>query len=139
MSITIEQVEEFFSNRALDVAEGMADPMDVYAELSRTEKLTEALKKAVKEGAMAQALEHGADKERVAYHGHTFEVRKGRSMYSFKHIESWAKAEEEKKRIEELAKIAAKKNVEVADTETGEVIPPAHVTYAADSLIVSRN
>jgi hypothetical protein len=139
MKISIEQVEEFFSNRAMDVAEGMADPMDVYAELSRTEKLTEALKAAVKAEAMSKALEFGADKEKISYHGHSFQVRKGRSMYDFKHIGPWKAAEEEKKRVEELAKAAAKAQQEIADPETGEVIAPAIVTYASDSLIVSKD
>jgi hypothetical protein len=117
----------------------MADPMDVYAELSRTEKLTEGLKKAVKEEAMAKALVYRADKEEVAYNGHTFEVRKGRAMNKYDHIGIWAEADRRRKEIEEIAKLAAKRNCELPDPETGEAIPPAHVTYAADSLIVSRN
>jgi predicted transcriptional regulator len=139
MKISIEQVEEFFSNRAMDVAEGVADPMDVYAELSRTEKLTNALKDAVKAEAIERAKEHGADKEKVSYHGHTFQFRQGRSIYNYKHIAPWKAAEAEKKRIEELAKAAAKAQQEIADPETGEAIAPVIVTYASDSLIVSKD
>lgn len=139
MKITIEQVEEFFSDRALDVAEGMADPMDVYAELSRAAKVIDPLKEAVKAEAMERAIAMGADRGKQPYHGYTFEVRKGRSTYGFKHISSWVQAEEGRKRIEELAKAAAKVGAEVPDTETGEMIAPAHITFAADSLIVNKD
>jgi len=135
--ITIEQIEGYFAQLAIDVAEGASDPLDAYAILSRAEKAAEPMKKAVKAEAMEQALAMSADKEKVNYRGHTFQVRPGRSMYKYDHIESWKASEAEKKRIEELAKVAAKVGAEVPDTETGEMIPPAHVAYAEGSLIVS--
>jgi len=134
--MSIEEIEHFMADIAIGVAEGEVDALEAYAMLKRIEKAAEPLSKAVKEEAIAKALEYGADKEPFKYKGSEFRFQKGRSMYSFKHIDSWSKAEEEKKRIEELAKFAAKNNAEVADQETGEMIPPAHVTYAADSLIV---
>jgi hypothetical protein len=139
MKITIEDVEEFFSNRAMDVAEGVADPMVVYAELSRAAKVIDPLKDAVKAEAIERATEHGADKGKIPYKGYTFEFRKGRSMYDYKHIAPWKDAEAERKRIEELAKAAAKAQQEIADPETGEVIAPVIVTYASDSLIVTKD
>lgn len=135
--ITIEEIEQRFAQLAIDVAEGEIDPMDAYAFLSRAEKAAEPMKKAVKAEAMEMALSFGADKEKVVVRGHCFQVRPGRSMYNYSHINSWAQAEKEKKRIEELAKAAAKVGAEVPDVVTGEVIPPAHVTYAEGSLIVS--
>ena len=136
MKLTIEQVEEHLTDLALGVAEGETDAMDAYAFISRVEKAAEPLKKSVKAIAMERALEFGADKAPVQYHGHSFELRRGGSMYSYKHIGSWATAEAEKKRLEELAKAAAKIGAEVPDAETGEMIPPAIVTYKEDSLIV---
>lgn len=135
--ITIEQIEERFAQLAIDVAEGVADPLQAYAFLQRAEKAAEPMKKAVKAEAMEMAISLNADKEKVSYRGHTFQVRPGRSMFKYDHIKSWKTAEAEKKRIEELAKMAAKIGAEVPDTETGEAIPPAHVTYAEGSLIVS--
>jgi len=135
--ITIEQIEGYFAQLAIDVAEGVSDPLDAYAILSRAEKAAEPMRKAVKAEAVKDALAINADKEKVSYHGHLFEFRPGRSMYKYDHIESWKASEAEKKRIEELAKVAAKVGAEVPDTETGEMIPPAHVAYAEGSLIVS--
>ena len=135
--ITIEQIEERFAQLAIDVSEGVADPLQAYAFLQRAEKAAEPMKKAVKAEAMEQALAMNADKEKVNYRGHSFQVRPGRSMFKYDHIESWKTAEAEKKRIEELAKMAAKIGAEVPDTETGELVAPAHVAYAEGSLIVS--
>lgn len=136
MKITVQDIEQLMAALAIGVAEGETDPLEAYAFLNRVEKAAEPLKKAVKEEAIAKALEYGSDKEPFQYKGSEFRFQKGRSIYSFKHIESWSKLEENKKRIEELAKLAAKNNAEVVDKETGELIAPAHVTYAADSLIV---
>jgi len=84
--ITIEQIEGYFAQLAIDVAEGVSDPLDAYAILSRAEKAAEPMKKAVKAEAMEQALAMSADKEKVNYRGHTFQLRPGKRMYKYSHI-----------------------------------------------------
>jgi hypothetical protein len=60
-------------------------------------------------------------------------------MFKFDHISSWKSANDTLKDIEEMAKAAASKGSgEYVNQETGEVIEPAIVSYAAASLSVSK-
>lgn len=136
--MNLQDIETFLENLALDVAEGVADPLEVYATIQSIRKVADPLEKSVKAEAIDKALEHNGEKEPFNYKGFTFTYRKGAKRYDYNHISAWKTAKESLSDIEALAKKGAEKNMEMVNPETGEVIEPAHMKFNADSLSVSR-
>jgi len=122
---------------AMDVAEGAADPLEVYAALQVIKKRAEEMEGAVKAEALESAKTYGVEKGSVAYKGFTLKFVSSRCTYKYDHIGTWAEIDKRKKLIEELAKLAAKNGCDMADPETGEVILPAHASYSKEGLSVS--
>lgn len=135
-NLTLQEISTHLENLAMDVAEGEADAMDVYAALQSIRKSADLMEKAVKEEAIEKAMQFGADKGPVERNGFVFQFKSGRSMYKYSHIKPWEEAQKRMKMLEELAKLGAKNSCEMPDPETGEVIAPAIVEYSKDSLSV---
>lgn len=116
---------------------GDADAMEVFAKLKTFADRVSAAADEVKPLAIDEAVNgYGIEQDKVSHKGFVFSYVKPRSQYNFKGIPSWVKLEEDRKRIEELSKVAAKNGVEIADEETGEVIPPCVITYTKEGLSV---
>ena len=134
--ITLRDISTHMETLAMDVAEGEADAMDVYAALQSIRKSADLMEKAVKDNAIEEAMKWGADKGPVERNGFVFRFQSGRSMYKYSHIKPWEEAQKRMKMLEELAKLGQKNGCEMPDPETGEVIAPAIVEYSKDSLSV---
>ena len=122
---------------AMDVAEGNLDPLEVFGFLQVLRKEAELMEKAVKEEAMDAAMALGVDKAPTTYKGFSVKFVPSRTSYKFDHIGPWKEVEERKKYLEELAKLAAKKGGDQVDSETGELIPPAHTSFSKEGLSIS--
>ena len=122
---------------AMDVAEGNRDPLEVFGFIQVLRKESEKMEKAVKEEAMEKALALGVDKAPTTYKGLLVKWVPSRTSYKYDHIGPWKEVEERKKYLEELAKLAAKNGSDQVDSETGEVIPPAHTSFSKEGLSIS--
>jgi len=139
MKFNSAEVEEHLNDLAMQVSEGEADAMETYGIIQTLRKTLESIEKGIKAEAIESALRHSADKGEVNYKGFKFKFAQGRRMFKFDHISSWKSANDTLKDIEEMAKAAASKGSgEYVNQETGEVIEPAIVSYAAASLSVSK-
>lgn len=134
--LTLQEISTHLENLAMDVAEGEADAMDVYAALQSIRKSADLMEKAVKEEAIEEAMKWGADKGPVERNGFLFQFKSGRSMFKYDHIPVIRETSKRLKHLQELAKSGTKKGAEQVDTDTGELIAPAIVEYAKDSLSV---
>jgi len=77
------------------------------------------------------------------YKGYSFEVRNGRTMYSFENIKEWLDVDNQKKEIEKRYKAifkAKSKGIEFADIDkNGEQLDLPTVTYGKQSVIIKKN
>jgi len=124
------------NNLAVDVIQGVEDPLKAYAILKDVQsKVKEALE-GISEDVLNEASKHGKNFE---MHGFNFEQRNGKATYSFKHIPEIVKKEIELKALKDLSKEAYKMSqtgLEVVNIGEGNMITPALVTYSKDSVIV---
>jgi len=116
--------------------EGETDVMEAYGKLKTfADSILEAAD-SIKQLALDEALKDRIEQDKISRFGYTFSYVKPRSMYNYSGISTWRDAENERKRIEEISKTAAKQNVEIMDLETGEIIPPCIITYSKEGLSV---
>jgi hypothetical protein len=118
------------------VLNGEENPIMAYAELKQIADWFADAASQVKPAAVSEAEKYGKSFE---LHGIKFELRQGRRIYDFKHLQSWADATASVKAIEEKAKVAAdnwaKFKTDMVD-ENGEVIEAASVKYTDPTLVV---
>ena len=62
----------------------------------------------------------------------------GRPRYKYDHIQAWQDAKARLKQIEQLAKQATQEGVAAFDTETGEEIAPAEISYSSNSYQIKK-
>jgi hypothetical protein len=136
--MNLQEVEEYLEGLANDVAEGMADPMEVYATIQSIRKKCDPLEKSIKEEAIEKATEYGADKGPVSYKGFVFSFKNGRRLPQFNENAAWLTANKEQKEIEKLAKLAEELGQPTLNPKTGEFIDPVRYTYSAGGLSVSK-
>lgn len=91
-----------------------------------------ALMDEIKETATNEITKYG--KEGCVIVDRRYTVRQGRRMYRYDHHQGWNIIDAQKKNLEERMK-AAVGSAGIVDEESGEVIPPAAVTYAADAIV----
>jgi len=114
------------------VIEGEADPLDVWIELKRLESMIKKIREATKDAAFEELLKYGKG---TTKNGIDLKIYNGRRIYSYDHNPTWQEADEQKKKIEEMMKSAAK--YPVFDEETGEQVPPAKITYSSDTIAIT--
>lgn len=119
-----------------DVREGEETALKAYLKLKEIETELSSAIEYVKEDAISEAQQLGTDSGPVEYMGFKLSKVASRASYSYKHIPSWVERNTQLKEVEELAKLGAKNNKEQIDPDTGEIIPPALVTYSKEGLSV---
>lgn len=133
--MTEEEITKLVSEALEEGQEQKA--LEVFGKLQTFADFVSAAANKLKPIAIDHALKaYKVDEDKFGLKGFVFSYVKPRSQYNFKGIESWVRLEKEKKRIEELSKVAAKNGVQIADEETGEVIPPCVITYTKEGLSV---
>lgn len=119
-----------------NVLNGNQDPLVAYAELKDIER---ELKSTIDEVYEAAIIEAKKEDKTFQLMGYKFEVRNGKTSYSFKHIQKWNDLNDQRKEFEEICKTALKmgNKIQMAN-EDGEAIDLPTVTYSKDSLIVKK-
>lgn len=126
-------IEDLISNIVEEVELGNANPLEVFVALKRLADVSATANKKL----LSQAIDE-ADKQHkngtvpFNQYGKTIQVVNSGGRWDFKHLPVIVDVEKRLKGLQELAKNAQKTGVEVADTETGEVIgagiPPLSTT-----------
>lgn len=121
------------------VEDGEMSPLDAYILFETLKKELEEAVSTVKEDAIEEARKLGTDNGAVQYRDVKLQKVASRASYSYTHIPSWIDKKGELQNIEELAKLAAKHGKPQAYPDSGEVIPPAIVTYSKEGLSIKRS
>jgi hypothetical protein len=114
----------------IDAEDGNKDPLFIYIELDKIEKVVKDCKDKVKDSAIKKADDYG-QKQFEAFES-KIELS-GKTTWDFKHIPAWNDKKKELTDIEETAKSAAlnaNKGIESANIQTGEVVIPAVSKYS---------
>lgn len=114
------------------VMNGEMSAIDAYIELYQTKKEIERQLDDIKDLALLEREKYG--KEDIVRNGFKVEVARGRAMWDYKSVSIWSALKSRMTDVEKMAQTVAMKAVEITDTETGEVIEPAKVSYAKDSI-----
>ena len=113
---------QFFIDQVLSEVK-VRETLPLLVKLTAMEKIIEGIKDGIKDQILQEADLNG---EKVfTINGVKFE-KKSRTNYYFNHCARHEALKSELKALEELMKSLP---VEMADTETGEVIPPANKSY----------
>lgn len=114
------------------VMNGEMSAIDAYIDLYEQKKLIESQLAEVKELALLEREKYG--KEVINRRGYDVDIARGRAMWKYDNVSAWVSLKSKMKDIEKLAQQVATKGVEITDTDTGEIIEPASVTYAQDTI-----
>lgn len=130
--------ERQFSPSAIanEVVNGHMSPAEGWVVLHSIKQDLEAAMESIKEAARIELAKYG--KEGYVAAGKRVIVRQGKRSFSYKHYQGWADLSSEIKGIEEKMKAAAASGMEGGITLDGEVIPPAKITYATDTIYVEE-
>lgn len=116
-----EQVITDITNMAGDALNGH-NPLPVFTKLTMIERAIKELKSEIQDVAIAEVEKYG--KEDVVYDGYKLSVA-SRSIWNYKHDEVWNQINDQRKNREKLMQQASGQGIELIDTETGELVPPA--------------
>lgn len=114
------------------VMNGEMSAIDAYIDLYEQKKALEAQMADIKELAVLERERYG--KEAIRRNGYEVEIARGRALWKYDNVSAWASLKSRMKDVEKMAQAVATKGVEIVDTESGEIIEPASVSYSADTL-----
>lgn len=130
--MNLEQLEK----QVEKVESGGMAALDVYATLKLAESKLDSLVKKVKQLAIEEAQKES--EKTFERNGFRFSYTSGRANYDFKsdsvYVDYYTSLKNREKEMKEAAK-AWERGKQIVD-ENGEIVPPAKVTYSADSLSV---
>lgn len=127
------KTNEILAELTQSVIDGNADPLEAYIHLKSIEKrISECLKEV--EPIAYQEADKWSEKV-FTYKGAEIQKKNAAGRYDYSTVSLWKQAEERKKKIEELAKVAYKGGVTVVDEESGEVVEPC--AYTEGKSIIS--
>jgi len=103
--------------------EGQRPASQIYVELRRLKDDIDMALKSIEDNVMDELVRMNNYEDLVVYGKKIIEVQ-GRTTYHYKENSKWMEADQERKRIERLIKTATTDNVQIIDSETGEIIEP---------------
>ena len=115
--MTLAQIDNFIE-KAKEEIDGY-DSLKLLSTLTVLSKIVDGVKEAVKDQMLEEASRYGT--KQFTHAGITYEL-KSKKTYKYEHCEAWAELTEKRKKLEKLMQSTDKP---IADTETGEIIPPA--------------
>lgn len=105
--------------------EGKVPASQVYIKLRELKQDIDKALKMLEDGVMDELVRMNNYEDLVVYGKKIVEVG-GRTTYDYKQNNMWLDADNERKRIERLIKLATNDGVHVIDQETGEVVEPVN-------------
>jgi len=130
----LEQIQNQIDEWTENVLDGAVDPLEHYVYLKALKKKIDNSISMIQNSVIDEAKKY--PEKSFEHLGFNFELRNGKSTYQFDHIDLWKDKKTELKRLEEISKASLKNGSVAIDSDTGEEIPPAKVSFSKDSLIV---
>ena len=119
------------SNFSEAIEQGNTNPLTAYAELKQLSDMISSMIESVKEQAIDERRKYG--KEEVIKNGFKIELVNGRKIWNYKSSQRWQQLDAQRKTYEELMQ-KAYHGAKIADADTGEMIEPADLSFASDTL-----
>ena len=132
-ALTKANVSLAAENIVSEVLAGHQSGIEVFAKIRYLEAVLAEAKAQIEETTMIELQKQDGNK--CGFGGVELAYKQGSRRYVYDHNPAYVEAKEQMKAIEEMMKVAIKS--EIADTETGEVAPPAKETYTKDSITAS--
>jgi hypothetical protein len=120
-----------------NVMQGDIKPSKAYVILRALKSELDEAIKAV-EAELVSEITYISDREDLIVDGFKITHMAGRKSYDYKGVSLWREADEERKRIERLIKIATNDGVSIVDQHTGEVIDPVEVKHGSGFIKMER-
>jgi hypothetical protein len=119
------------SNFSEAIDQGNTNPLAAYTELKQLSDMIASMMDTVKEQAIEERRKYG--KEEVIKNGFKIELANGRKIWNYKGSQRWQQLDAQRKTYEELMQ-KAYHGAKIADADTGEMIEPADLSFASDTL-----
>lgn len=127
------EIDKQIEFMGLALEQGDIDPLELAIIINAAEKAIKALKPKLRDSVLNRLGGTGCTIGSVK-----IVPMDGRPSYKYSHIEAWSEAKARAKAIEQLAKQATQEGVSTFDTETGEEIAPAEISYSANSYRIEK-
>ena len=109
------------------------EALPLLARLTAVEKLVKTIKDGIKDQLMEEAALYAGEGKTFEINGVKF-TKVERKTHHYNHCAKWRELNEQIERLEKLMKVGQ----EVADPETGEIIPPAHTSFSESISVTIR-
>lgn len=118
---------------ALDhsIEHGQVNALNTYTELKQLSDMIDSMMDKLKDVAVEERRKYG--KEEIIRNGYMVEVANGRRLWKYEHSTRWSELNEKRKTYESLMQ-KAYHGANIADVDTGEIIEPAKLSFASDTL-----
>jgi hypothetical protein len=128
--MTLEQIDLFIEKAKQEI--DRYDSLKLLGTLTVMSKIIDGVKEAVKDQMIEEASRFNS--KEFTHAGLTFQL-KSKKTYKYDHCQAWQALNDDRKKLEKLMQSTDK---EIADTETGEIIPPAQWT-STEYITVTLN
>jgi hypothetical protein len=134
---TMNYQDIYYTLKALseEIEEGNTNPLTAYTELKVLSEMIGSMMDSVKDQAIEERRKYG--KEEVIKNGFKIEIANGRKVWAYKHSTRWQQLDAQRKTYEELMQ-KAYHGANIADADTGEMIEAAELTFASDTLRLTK-
>lgn len=109
------------------------EALPLLARLTAVEKLVKTIKDGIKDQLMEEAALYAGEGKTFEINGVKF-TKVERKTYHYNHCAKWRELNEQIEKLEKLMQVGQ----EVADPETGEIIPPAHTSFSESISVTIR-
>ena len=109
------------------------EALPLLARLTAVEKLVKTIKDGIKDQLMEEAALYAGEGKTFEINGVKF-TKVERKTYHNNHCAKWRELNEQIEKLEKLMQVGQ----EVADPETGEIIPPAHTSFSESISVTIR-
>ena len=134
MKITLTTAEAQIWSLHNDVMEGNINPLSARLALKALAEQLDEVIDAVHVLAVQEAGKYAG--KQFDFEGFVIEKRAGTSRWSYPSFTPYNIAKDRAKGLEDLMKQVRHSGVSLVDAETGEVVPPADVTYSKETIAI---
>lgn len=124
------------SSFSQSIESGNINPLRAFIELKALSDMISDMQDSVKEAAISERMKYG--KEEVVIDGYKVETVPGRKLWKYDHSDAWKAINERRKTLESLMQ-KAYTGASIVDGETGEEIEPASLTFASETLRLTKS
>jgi hypothetical protein len=130
-TMTHQDIFVTLQNYAEAVENGQTNPLSAYVEMKAMAEMIASIMDKVKDQAIEERRKYG--KEEVIKNGYKIELANGRKIWKYDTSQRWQQINAQRKTYEELMQ-KAYAGAQIADAETGELIPAAELSFASDTI-----